>query len=115
MSDETDISCESESDIDDKHNENLVRHRMMCRMEIDPEIREKRHTESRDTNRERIWSEEPERRSNENRIEQKEELKSPLTHACFYFWSCLIEKIRIHQNMKNISMEKLIQKKLSNK
>lgn len=115
MSDETNISRESESNIDDQHDKNLIRHRMMRRMEINPEIREKRHTESRDTNCERIRSEEPERRSNENRIEEEEELESSFAHASFYFWSCLVEEIGIEENMQNTSMKKLIQKKFSDK
>ncbi len=38
MSDEANISSKSDGNIDHEHDEDLIRHGVMCRMQIDPEI-----------------------------------------------------------------------------
>lgn len=113
MSDETDVSGESDNNIHDEPEEELIRHRMTGRMEVDPEIREESITESRYPDRETIWGEEPESKRDEKGVHEKKHPKSILRHTTLDFRTDLVEEKSIKKKVDNISMEKLIEKKLS--
>lgn len=113
MSDKANISSKSECDIDHQHDENLIRNRMVGRMEIDPEIGEECHTEARDSNSCTEWCKKPKTYSDKECIEEKECAIPHRRHTRLDLRTCLIEKIGIHEYMEQISVEKLVEKELS--
>ncbi len=114
MPDKTNIASESEGNIDHEHDQDLIRHGMVGRMEIDPEIGEERHTEARYPDRESTYRcEHPECCSNEECIQDEKYIKMIRGHPILDLWSCLIEEIRIHENMKDIPMEELVEENLT--
>ncbi len=106
MPDETNIAWEADEYIDHEHREDLIRHRVPSRVEIDPEIREERHTESTHPDRERRW-EECECEWDKKSCRDKEYYKSLSTHAWLDLWSSLIEEDTIHREMEYTAMEEL--------
>ena len=115
MSDETNIAGESDDDIHHEPEEELIRHRMTSRMEVDPEIREESITESWYPDRETIWCEEPESDRNKEGIQEEKHPKTILRYTTLDLRTDLIEEKCIKKKMNNISMKKLIKKELSDK
>jgi hypothetical protein len=107
VTNKTNISDKSQTDIENQPKKYLIRKRISGRIEIDPEIREECHTKSTDPNRIGLWRKEKETHREKYSCQSKKPKVSIATHTRLNRWTCAIEKVAIHEEMQYISMKEL--------